>query len=344
MTNLQSDDPLVQEARRHSGRIANAMSGLAGLIQYAWDQRYDRVLGYPSWQAYCVGEFGSGEVAMKARQIVISLLSDAGMSQRSIAEQTGVSHQTVGRDLAGGPSMDQLNDNQQPEVTQSNQPSSASVLGKDNKVHPRIKRPKPTPAAIDALHAEIRKRLRAGKKTDFRQLMTQFEMSQSVVQTQIQVVRAVMEAEGQRPANSRAKNPLNGMTSAGRVRELKGRIRTESEAYLYMTKVLHRMAELSGVMQGVNLNDLYQYGDDETWLMHISDFYDELDELDRWVTQTKRAIGTWLAPADKASKAAKLRNVTGCTPEEAELRLAKADQLERQVALIRAGGSEAEAS
>ena len=257
-----SDDPQVQEARRHSGRIVNAMSGLAGLVQYAWDRRYDRVLGYPSWQAYCVGEFGSGEVAMKARQIVVSLLSDAGMSQRSIADQTGVSQNTIHTDLSKGdrPTY-QLNDNQQPEVTQSNQPG---VLGKDNKVHPRIKRPKPTPAAIDAVRAEIRKRLRNGKKTDFRQLMTQFEMSQSVVQTQIAVVKELMAAEGQRPAGSRAKSPVTDQTTPARLREIRERMKTEPQAYLYMLKVQQRITELTSVLEGVRLEDIYDYGNDES--------------------------------------------------------------------------------
>lgn len=314
------------------------MSGLAGLVQYAWDRRYDRVLGYPSWQAYCVGEFGSGEVAMKARQIVVSLLSDAGMSQRSIADQTGVSQNTIHTDLSKGdrPTY-QLNDNQQPEVTQSNQPG---VLGKDNKVHPRIKRPKPTPAAIDAVRAEIRKRLRNGKKTDFRQLMTQFEMSQSVVQTQIAVVKELMAAEGQRPAGSRAKSPVTDQTTPARLREIRERMKTEPQAYLYMLKVQQRITELTSVLEGVRLEDIYDYGNDEAWLDLITDFYKDLISNDLWNKRWTTAIGTWLnGPAKKQAIAAKLRNATGRTPEETALYQAKADQLDREVALDRAGGN-----
>lgn len=321
-----SDDPLVQEARRHSGRIVSAMAGLAGLIQYAWDRRYDRVLSYESWQAYCVGEFGSGEVAVKARQIVVSLLSDAGMSQRSIAEQTGVSQKTVSRDLSAGESpVTQLNDNQQPEVTQSNQPG---VLGKDNKVHPRIKRPKPTPAAIGALRKEIEKRLKAGKKTDFRQLMVQYEMSQSVVQTQIQVVRALLEDRGQRPAGGRAKN-WNGKTTPTRQRELKESARaSESENYLRLMKMQTEIYKLCAVLERFRIEDLPL---NEVSLQTITDLLDDLISLGIWHHQALASVSKWIKDSDRRRRIEALRNTEGRQPEEVKAYLAMADKLERKL-------------
>lgn len=322
-----SDDPLVQEARRHSGRIVNAMAGLAGLIQYAWDRRYDRVLGYASWQAYCVGEFGSGEVAMKARQIVVSLLSDAGMSQRSIAEQTGASQKTVSRDLsASESSVTQLNDNQQPEVTQSN---PQTVRGKDGRVHPRIKRPKPTPAAIGALRKEIEKRLKAGKKTDFRQLMTQFEMSQSVVQTQIQVVRALLEDRSQRPA-SRTQT-WNGRSRTARQKEIKlARTASDAANYLKMMDLQAVIWRLCAVLENFHIEDMPL---DEHTLRTITDLLDDLISLGIWHNRTLTAVKGWVGSADRRRRIEQLRNVDGRLPEEARAFLAMADKLERELAL-----------
>ena len=97
---LLSDEPAVQQARAHSGRIVRALNDLAALVQEAWDKRYDKVLRYKSWQAYCLGEFGSGETAIRARQIVTVMLRGEDLTEKAIAEQLGVSQPTVNRDLS----------------------------------------------------------------------------------------------------------------------------------------------------------------------------------------------------------------------------------------------------
>ena len=97
---LLSDEPAVQQARAHSGRIVRALNDLAALVQEAWDKRYDRVLKYKSWQAYCTGEFGSGETAIRARQIVTVMLRGEKLTEKAIAAEIGVSQPTVNRDLS----------------------------------------------------------------------------------------------------------------------------------------------------------------------------------------------------------------------------------------------------
>lgn len=98
-----SDEPGVREAREHSGRIVRAMNELAALVQVAWDRRYDRVLKYKSWQDYCTGEFGAGEAAIRARQVVGVMLHNQGLTEKNIAAELGVSQPTVNRDLAAQP-------------------------------------------------------------------------------------------------------------------------------------------------------------------------------------------------------------------------------------------------
>ncbi len=97
---LRSDDPRVQEARQRAGRIVRALDDLATLVQQAWDNHDHTTLGYESWQAYTIAEFGHGDTAVKARQIVIAMLRGTGLSQRAIAAQIGVSAGTVNNDLA----------------------------------------------------------------------------------------------------------------------------------------------------------------------------------------------------------------------------------------------------
>src|SRR6476661_9640040 len=97
---LRSDDPKVQQARQRAGRIVNAMNDLAVLVQQAWDEQDHHTLGYDSWQSYTIGEFGHGETAVKARQIIVGLLRGTSLSQRAIAAQVGVSAATVNNDVA----------------------------------------------------------------------------------------------------------------------------------------------------------------------------------------------------------------------------------------------------
>lgn len=97
---LRSNDPRVQAARKRAGRIVNAMNELATLVQEAWDNHDHRTLGYETWQSYTIGEFGHGDTAIKARQVIVAMLRGTGLSQRAIAAETGTSVATVNNDLA----------------------------------------------------------------------------------------------------------------------------------------------------------------------------------------------------------------------------------------------------
>jgi hypothetical protein len=122
---LQSDRPEVQEARAHSARICRALNNLAELVQTAWEQRHDKILGYKSWQAYCQGEFGQGEIAIKARQQVAAMLRGEHLSTRAIGERLGVTQSTVHRDLIDA------KDSADPHVLQP-----TTVTGEDGRPHP----------------------------------------------------------------------------------------------------------------------------------------------------------------------------------------------------------------
>lgn len=135
---LRSDDPRVQEARKRAGRIVNAMNELATLVQEAWDSGDHRTLGYETWQSYTVGEFGHGETAIKARQVIVAMLRGTGLSQRAIAAQTGASVGTVHNDLADltaePPEGDPATVNRYSTVQPVEQPDT--VTGLDGRVRP----------------------------------------------------------------------------------------------------------------------------------------------------------------------------------------------------------------
>ncbi len=97
---IRSDDPKVQQARQRAGRIVNAMNELATLVTQAWEAKDHHTLGYDTWQSYTIGEFGHGDTAIKARQVIVAMLRGTGLSQRAIAAQTGTSVATVNNDLA----------------------------------------------------------------------------------------------------------------------------------------------------------------------------------------------------------------------------------------------------
>jgi hypothetical protein len=135
---LRSDDPKVQEARQRAGRIVRAMNDLAQLVQEAWDNNDHRTLGYESWQSYTIGEFGHGDTAIKARQVIVSMLRGTGLSQRAIAAETGTSVATVHNDLADlttePPEGDPATVDRRPTAQRVEQP--ATITGLDGRARP----------------------------------------------------------------------------------------------------------------------------------------------------------------------------------------------------------------
>jgi hypothetical protein len=137
---LRSDDPKVQQARQRAGKIVGAMNDLAALVQQSWDAKDWRVLGYDSWQSYTVGEFGHGDTAIKARQVIVSMLRGTGLSQRAIAAETGASVATVNNDIAdlstAPPEGDPTTIDRRPRPTVQEPEQSLRVTGLDGRTQP----------------------------------------------------------------------------------------------------------------------------------------------------------------------------------------------------------------
>lgn len=97
--------PDVQEAHARADRIRVSMTDFSATVLEAYHAGDHRTLGYKSWDDYCATEYG-GTIAIPRGQRgdIVFTLRDGGMSTRAISAVTGVSHQTVGRELAGGPS------------------------------------------------------------------------------------------------------------------------------------------------------------------------------------------------------------------------------------------------
>lgn len=92
-----------QEARALTDKIKVAVEGTWQLIEQAYTLRAWASLGYRSWDDYCQREFGTSRLRLprEERQEVVASLRESGLSIRAIASATGLSHMTVGRDLAG---------------------------------------------------------------------------------------------------------------------------------------------------------------------------------------------------------------------------------------------------
>jgi len=159
----------------------------------------------------------------------------------------------------------------------------------------------------NALRAEIYKRLRAGKPTRFRQLMTQFSMSQRFVQQQVAVVKALLEAERQQPASP-----------GSRPRDHAGK----NQATL--------------IFEDVAMTDLDL---DHQDLDDVALLYDLLLTMGIWHDRALSAVQGWMTDGNVRARIAKLRDTTGRTPEEIAAFERVAKRLERKLAMRLAASS-----
>lgn len=102
-----SDDIIIaskHEAEDRAERIRTALSVSWDLIKDAWRAFDWQALGYPSWDAYCDGEFGTSRIRLprEERREVVSSMRELGMPIRAIASATGTSKSAVDRELSGG--------------------------------------------------------------------------------------------------------------------------------------------------------------------------------------------------------------------------------------------------
>ena len=94
-----------REARARVDRIKVGLDGLQDLCREVADSYTLRdwsALGYRGWAQMCDAEFSSAKIRLpdNDRARLVSALRNAGMSYRAVAAATGVSKDTVGRDLA----------------------------------------------------------------------------------------------------------------------------------------------------------------------------------------------------------------------------------------------------
>lgn len=297
-----------------------------------------RTLGCQALRQWARNEFGPDRFSPKARKEIVGLLTDQGLTQRQIADATGANQSTVARDQAEQPG----DANASQEDTQSNNTRQQRSARQREQNKRRTPPPQPQPPAeekepvmktrgrqgdTEGAMAEIRRRMRADAPVKRQEIAKLFHVSEVFVRQAM----ASLEAAQELPAGpkGRAKN-WNGKTTPTRQRELKGRKKTEAEAYLELTKVCGVIAQLCGILENLRMED---YTPEEVSIWYVSDLLDDLISLGTWLDRATPAVQRWLGDADVRQKIETLRNVTGRTPEEAKTFLARAAKLERQLGL-----------
>ena len=132
-----------REAEDRAERIRTALSVSWDLIKDAWKAFDWQALGYPSWDAYCDGEFGTSRIRLprEERREVVSSMREIGMSTRAISAATGADRNTVRSDLR--------------QVDEIHPPEPGPVTGTDGKTYTQPERPRATAmpqADLDALN------------------------------------------------------------------------------------------------------------------------------------------------------------------------------------------------
>lgn len=103
MTITEISPATANEARALTDQIKVAVEGTWQLIKHAYQSRAWDALGYSSWDDYCTREFGTSRLRLprEERQEIVSSMREIGMSTRAIAAATGMSKDTVHRELPG---------------------------------------------------------------------------------------------------------------------------------------------------------------------------------------------------------------------------------------------------
>jgi len=139
------------EARLLTDRLKAAVEMTWALVREAYVSRAWAVLGYRTWDDYCLEEFDSYRLRLPLEELtdVVLSLRDAGLSVRAIAAATGTSRGTVCRALPGVPNG-----------------TPASVTGIDGKVYESHREPKAEPERVEDIVADAVAELRAEKAAE----------------------------------------------------------------------------------------------------------------------------------------------------------------------------------
>lgn len=91
---------LDSQIRLLAGNVADNLTKLTDVIAEAQAGQIHLTLGFKSWPAYLASALAKLKMALDAdsRRELVGTLTDAGMSQRAIAEAVGVNQATVSRD------------------------------------------------------------------------------------------------------------------------------------------------------------------------------------------------------------------------------------------------------
>lgn len=127
MLDRPAAEKLDGRIRRLVAQVYDQQAQVRRLLDEARRGHIHRALGFTSWTAY-VADVCSGtlELSGEVRRTMVALMSSEDMSLRAIATATGVSKDTVSRDLA--------------KVSHDETPAGAvpaTVTGLDGKTHPR---------------------------------------------------------------------------------------------------------------------------------------------------------------------------------------------------------------
>jgi hypothetical protein len=96
------------QAKSRAGKIRREFAAMTAssetihrLVTEAWQAGDWQALGYPDWEHYVMGEFGTATLKLDraVRQAWVRSLTDAGLSTREIAPVVNASHMTVERDI-----------------------------------------------------------------------------------------------------------------------------------------------------------------------------------------------------------------------------------------------------
>lgn len=159
-------DCTPDEARELTDRIATAIGVTWELVVRAYRGRAWAALGYPTWDAYTVAEFGKYRLRLPSeeRQETVASLREAGLSIRAIAAATGAAKSTVEADLAraGVPNRDTSD---RPSVDPA--PSSAERPDGEQGADPEARTPSGSaPSNIEGDDVDVMERLHQAAAED----------------------------------------------------------------------------------------------------------------------------------------------------------------------------------
>lgn len=135
------------------------------------------------------------------------------------------------------------------------------------------------------------------------------------------------------PAAGRPKN-WNGKSNDKRARELRAARRDVPKGAFDFAKFASEVNKMCVVLEAYDVRD-YDFAEfTDTALLDGASIYDDLVSLGEWHSRALSAVTNWLGDVKVRERIAKLKDVTGRTPEEAETALALAARLEAKLGAV----------